>query len=279
MIGIYCIRHKETGKCYVGQSVHLGKRLSAHRTRKPNGCHAIYNAIQKYGIDDFAFEILELCEKRNLNQREIHWIATLNTLVPNGYNLRTGGGQGHSLSIEARKRISEAKKGTPSPMKGKKTGRPAWNKGKFHSPETRLKISEVQKGKKKAPFSAEHRRNISKAQKGKTISPEQRRRHSEKMKGKPSPMKGKRQTPEARRKMSESHKGQVPGNKGKKNPELSARNKQPEMRRKASESKKGTKNPNYGKSPSAETRAKISASLKNTLSTKKSSPAQLRLFD
>ena len=278
MIGIYCIRHKETGKCYVGQSIDISHRLACHKC-KSSKCTYIANSINKHGIDDFAFEILELCEKRNLNQRETHWIATLNTLVPNGYNLRTGGGQGHSLSIEARKRISEAKKGTPSPMKGKKTGRPAWNKGKSHSPETCLKLSEVQKGKKKPPRSAEHRRKLSEAQKRKIISPEQRRRHSEKMKGKPSPNKGKTFSPEHRRKLSESHKGQISWNKGKKNPDVAERNRSPEMRRKASESKKGTKNPNYGKSPSTETRAKISASLKNTLSTKKSSPAQLRLFD
>ena len=66
-------------------------------------------------------------------------------------------------------------------------------KGKIQTEETRRKKSESLKGKKKKPFSEEHRRKISEAKKCK-----------------PSPFKGKKMSYESRRKLSESHKGHPP---------------------------------------------------------------------
>ena len=44
-----------------------------------------------------------------LNDREEHWIKELNTLAPKGYNLRSGGGVGESVSDESRARMSAMK--------------------------------------------------------------------------------------------------------------------------------------------------------------------------
>jgi molecular chaperone DnaK (HSP70) len=104
------------------------------------------------------------------------------------------------------------------------------------SEETRIKMSESQKGK---IFSEEHRRKLSEAHKGKTTSEEHRRKLSEAHKGKTTSEDHKRKISEAnknpseetKRKMSEAHKGQIPWNKGKILSE--------ETKRKMSEAKKG----------------------------------------
>lgn len=89
-------------------------------------------------------------------------------------------------------------------------------KGKKRTPfteEHRRKLSESMKGKKHAPLSEETRRKISESQKGKTgfwkgkhHSDETRKKISEAEKGRPSPMKGRTFSEETRRKISEAGK-------------------------------------------------------------------------
>ena len=119
LIGIYLIRNLITGMCYVGQSVDIKTRWRHHKCYRDSTPGYIANAIKKHGIDAFAFEILELCEEDNLNQREIHWIARLNSVSPNGYNLEYGG-RGGRPSAEACAKMSEATKGQIPWNKGKK---------------------------------------------------------------------------------------------------------------------------------------------------------------
>ena len=85
MIGIYKITNKLNGKSYVGQSVDIVHRWYQHKT---GGELAIGKAIQKYGVDNFIFEIIEECNVNMLDEREKYWILKLNTLSPNGYNLK-----------------------------------------------------------------------------------------------------------------------------------------------------------------------------------------------
>lgn len=91
---IYCIRNSVNGKCYIGQctrSVEL--RWKEHKLL--NGkCRAIENAIRKYGADVFSIEEIASAESQSeLDTLERFWIAKLNTVSPNGYNL-SGGGNG-----------------------------------------------------------------------------------------------------------------------------------------------------------------------------------------
>lgn len=90
--GIYQIRNIITGKKYIGQSVDIYRRWWEHKARVDNkntNCYnkPLYTAIRKYGIDNFEFIILEECLPEELNNKEAHYIQTLSTLVPNGYNL------------------------------------------------------------------------------------------------------------------------------------------------------------------------------------------------
>jgi len=89
------------------------------------------------------------------------------------------GKKGKTRSEETKRRMSEAKKGENNPMYGK-----------TRSEEHSRKISEANTGKTK---SEEHKRNLSGSMTGKTRSEETRRKQSETMKGKPSALTGKPQ--------------------------------------------------------------------------------------
>ena len=96
--GIYKIINKVNLKTYVGQSIDILRRWSEHRkidTQYSRATYPLYAAICKYGIDNFDFEIIEICDAKDLNKREKYWIKQLNSLVEKlggwGYNLTEGG--------------------------------------------------------------------------------------------------------------------------------------------------------------------------------------------
>lgn len=88
---IYKITNLINGKCYIGQSVQPDKRYWQHcnsaKNHKDN--YPIHNAINKYGEDNFSFEILEWTEDYDNREREL--IQYYNSLSPNGYNVAEGG--------------------------------------------------------------------------------------------------------------------------------------------------------------------------------------------
>ena len=88
---IYKIQNRVNGKAYVGQTTEerFLRRMSEHRNQ--NRCVAIHRALKKYGEDMFHITILEYCTEDNSDEREQHWISTLDTMAPNGYNLTSGG--------------------------------------------------------------------------------------------------------------------------------------------------------------------------------------------
>lgn len=95
MIGIYIISNQVNQKQYVGQSIHIEARWKQHiyiALNMPNEQTKLYNAIRKYGINNFTFELLEECPVELLDEREKYYISYYNTYV-NGYNM-TNGGQG-----------------------------------------------------------------------------------------------------------------------------------------------------------------------------------------
>jgi group I intron endonuclease len=108
-IGIYVITNKTNGKWYVGQSVNCEKRRKCYFQYNQR-TQAIHKAIDKYGIDNFTFEIVEKCDKKDLNRLERHWIKTLDCIAPKGYNMTTGG-DFFKHSDAARQNMSKANKG------------------------------------------------------------------------------------------------------------------------------------------------------------------------
>lgn len=88
---IYKITNKINGKIYIGQSVNSLIRFAGHKSnaKKPHRNSAIDKAINKYGIENFELEIIEITE--DYNAREKFWIKFYNSLVPYGYNIMEGG--------------------------------------------------------------------------------------------------------------------------------------------------------------------------------------------
>lgn len=169
MIGIYKITNKINGKVYIGQSIDIDTRWRQHINAKDN--FAIHRAIQKYGPENFNFEVLLECPAEMLNVWERDMIALYDCISPKGYNL-TEGGEGYQCSEETRLKMSESMKGKPSWKKGipcseeTKRKMSESKKGIHRSEETKIKISESMKGKKHQPLSAEHKRKISESHKG-----------------------------------------------------------------------------------------------------------------
>ena len=90
--GIYKVTNKINGKVYIGQSVDIGRRWRQHMTAEDD--IYFHKAIQKYGVENFEWEVIEQCKKKDLDEREIYWIEYYDSFNK-GYNC-TKGGEGNS---------------------------------------------------------------------------------------------------------------------------------------------------------------------------------------
>ena len=97
MIGIYKFENLINGHKYIGQSVDIERRYKDHIMRATNNFPSnseynsiLHQAIRKYGIENFSFNIIEECNKSELNEKEKYWIAYYNS-YKEGYNETTGG--------------------------------------------------------------------------------------------------------------------------------------------------------------------------------------------
>lgn len=187
MLGyVYIIKNSINSKIYVGQTTrNIDVRLIEH-SAKTSGCIAIRNAINKHGLDNFKIQsVFQANSLEELNKKEQSLILELNSLSPNGYNLRVGG-DSSAVSEETAKKISLANSGENHPMFGKHC-----------SEETKKRMSEAAKGKEKTD---KHRKNISKSKMGIKRSEETKEKIS---KG----HLGKKKTDETKKRMSDAWKG------------------------------------------------------------------------
>lgn len=98
--GIYKITNKINGHSYIGQSIDIERRWRQHiNFPKENSKYPLYQAFIKYGVENFSFEIIDLCSEDKLNKKEEYYIAKYNT-YNNGYNQTTGGGGSSHLNIK-----------------------------------------------------------------------------------------------------------------------------------------------------------------------------------
>lgn len=89
---LYRITNKVNGKKYIGITNNYKKRWNNHKNGSSKNM-VIGRAIEKYGVDNFIFEIVyKGLSLEEANQLEIETINNEGTLVPNGYNVSKGGG-------------------------------------------------------------------------------------------------------------------------------------------------------------------------------------------
>lgn len=179
---VYVHINKINNKMYVGQTCQNPK----NRWRNGDGykgCTLFYNAIQKYGWDNFEhIVVLSNLSLEDANYFEEILIKKLDTTNKDkGYNLRSGG-ENSRISDETKRKMSKSQKGKimsiESRLKMKehhwdcsgennpnygKRGVDSHHYGKHLSDETRKKISDANKDKY---VSEETRQKISKANKG-----------------------------------------------------------------------------------------------------------------
>jgi|WetSurMetagenome_2_1015567.scaffolds.fasta_scaffold511614_1 group I intron endonuclease len=106
---IYKIENIINNKVYVGKSRNIVKRLNQYKYNlkvKSLINQHLLASIEKYGIENFIFSIIEEVEESRLNNREIYWIGRYDsTNTEKGYN-KTSGGDGMSATLEIRLKIS-----------------------------------------------------------------------------------------------------------------------------------------------------------------------------
>lgn len=93
--GIYKITNKKDGRCYIGQSIDIGNRWTEHFKAAIGGTltfqtNKFYQAMATEGPESFTYEILEICDRDKLNERERYWIEFYNSKEL-GYNTTIGG--------------------------------------------------------------------------------------------------------------------------------------------------------------------------------------------
>lgn len=211
MFFVYKITNLSNHKLYIGKTNNITERWASHineanlqRKNKP-----LYNAINKYGIDNFTIEIIENCEEESYCfEREKFWIEFFKTNICKygnefGYNLTEGGegATGYVHTLEQKENKSLCKMGEKNPFYGKTHSQESIDKisksrlGKTLSIETKEAISAQLKGvpknentKRKMSLSAvgkektlEHCLNISLSKQGKSNNRPGSKHHNSKL--------------------------------------------------------------------------------------------------
>ena len=133
IIGVYKITNTITGDFYVGSSKNVKLRWAEHKrqsawNKQPN--NQMYLDMQKYGVDNFDFQILEVVEPEELKEKEQKFIEllkpTYNSIRANGWDIER--------YKETKKEYQKSDKGKESQKeyqkteKGKKSRKKANNK-------------------------------------------------------------------------------------------------------------------------------------------------------
>lgn len=183
--GIYMICNTVNNHVYIGQSIDVHGRYKSHISRLKANIHSnqhLQYAWNKYGETVFSFQLLKACKPQYLNRFEKLYIKIYNAEGDDGYNM-TSGGEGrcnYKMSLESKKKCSEAKIGDKNPMYGKNgklhhmygiRGKYHPNYGKHFTQEHKDKISQSLMGHK---VLKEVRDKISKTKTGTKLSQEKK---------------------------------------------------------------------------------------------------------
>lgn len=152
--GIYIIKNTINDKVYIGSAVNIKRRFGDHKSRLKHSKHNnayLQRAWNKYGKENFKFEVLEFCAKEILNTREEFYISKFKATNENhGYNSCLFG-----TNALGRKHSEETKIKIGLKHKGKKVPKEVVEiianklRGKKRDPELMLRIAASRKGQKR----------------------------------------------------------------------------------------------------------------------------------
>lgn len=176
---IYKITNKINNKIYVGMTSNVNNRWKYGHLRNASKLIAgenigykslLYDAMKKYGTDNFEVELIEECPIEIMGEREEYWIEKLKARDSAiGYNICRGGSRG--------------------------PGGPMF-KGHQHTPETRASMSAERTGSKNANYGNRWQQ-----------SDELKELHRKLSTGENNGMYGKIHSEESKKKNSLSHMG------------------------------------------------------------------------
>jgi group I intron endonuclease len=151
--GVYTITNIKNKKIYVGCSINILDRIKNHkislRNKKSNN-HHLQCAWNKYGEENFLFEILEEYPVEYIFSMENYWSNLLDTHNPSkGYNLLpcSPNQRPKKLSESTKIKMSESRRGDKNHRYGTSMSKEhrnllsKINKNKIVSKETKLKMS------------------------------------------------------------------------------------------------------------------------------------------
>lgn len=186
MIGLYKIINKINSKFYIGSSDNIERRFGRHLLDLLKNRHDnihLQNAWNKYGKDNFNFQIYKICEPQLLleeEQKELNvWVGKEEC-----YNIRKDAkcpvAIGEHRSEEIKRKISETQKGIPRWTEDQKKQMSVNRKGRKHRNDVKEKmknrsssyenIKKAQKINDGRIYTKEHCLNIAQNRKPKTFN-------------------------------------------------------------------------------------------------------------
>ena len=164
---VYVHSHKDSGKCYVGQTVKTTERRWRYHDQSYKNSRYFCHALKKYGWDAFDHQIVAhgIATQSELDNLERLWIALLRSNNPEyGYNSESGGSSG-VMNEESRKKLSESQKRIGN--------RPPSALGRKRSEETKARMRVALKSaKSNTNRTSEHVEKIAAQLRGVKHSPE-----------------------------------------------------------------------------------------------------------
>ena len=161
MYQVYKITCSANSKVYIGYtSKGIDARFKSHiENARWHRKTALYNAIRFYGEHAFSIELLEeIPSHEDACASEVRHIAEMRSVIPNGYNMTTGG-DGVPITAELIAQASAKKRGKFTEKQAAAAER---RRGVPLTPEHRAKLSLARKGK---PKSEDWKRKISESNK------------------------------------------------------------------------------------------------------------------
>ncbi len=166
--GIYMIMNLVNGKFYIGSSYNINNRWNNHKACLRTNNHPskyLQRAYNKYGKDNFIYEVLENCSENNLIQREQYWMDFHKIyLRENGYNISPTAGKttGYKHTQEYKEKMTIFLKERISKMTSEER-KEVFGKGRRNNPISKEHYEKLKEGLKKSGWlSSDRKKEITK---------------------------------------------------------------------------------------------------------------------